>query len=125
MLMALILAAAASAPTNQLRCEVRSGRVEITAPPVMDPRLTSVAVVRGKEWLVLVDDAHQLAHFTTGTRRMTLSIAYQAAIRYGPNGRTTRVRAFSERGTFRIVFSDNLETEPANMTMLDCLVRVR
>ena len=34
-------------------------------------------------------------------------------------------RAFPIAGAYRIVFADNLETEPETMISLDCLVRVR
>ena len=123
-MLALLLIASLSAP-DRLQCAVRGDRIEITLPASMDPSIRSMALVRGKRWLTLVDETHHLAPFRPGAKRLVLRRSDQKAAFYGADGQEKHVRAFGTPGAYRIVFTDNLETEPENMTMRDCVVRLR
>ncbi len=78
-----------------------------------------MAVVQKGRWVFLSDEQNHFAPFRSGVRHLTLRPATQLG---SVDGET--VRAFPRAGTYRIVFADNLETEPANMIAVDCLVRV-
>ena len=112
--------ALASFSDDALRCKGRGDVIAITLPATMDKRIGSMAVVKGERWASVVDDQHRYAPFHRGVRRLTLKTSSQLG---AVDGRT--MRAFPTAGTYRIVFADNLETEPDNMIALDCLVRVR
>ena len=92
----------------------------VALPASTDKRIGSMAVVRNGRWVFVMDDQHRFAPFHRGARRLTIRASRQLG---AVDGRT--VRAFPRAGTYRIVFADNLETEPENMAALDCLVRVR
>ena len=124
MLIGLVMAATL-ARADQLQCVSSNDRIEITLPADMDKRIASMAVVAGKRWLTLVDEQHHLVPFKPGVRRLTLTPSDQMAAYHDAQGKERRVRAFAKHGAYRIVFSDNLETEPENMTLRDCVVHVK
>ena len=120
MLFALIALATVRPSPDALRCTTHRDRIDITLPASADRRIGSLAVVRGRTWSILVDEHSRFTPFRPGVRRLTLRPAAQMG---AVDGRTSR--AFPHAGTYRIVFADNLETEPETMITLDCLVRVR
>lgn len=119
-MLALLALAMVPFSADGLRCTVQHDRIVIDLPVSTDRRIGSMAVVRGGRWAFLADDQNHFAPFRSGVRHLTLHPTTQLG---AVNGRT--VRAFSRSGTYRIVFADNLETEPATMIALDCLVHVR
>ena len=119
-LLAIFALAVARPSPDGLLCTARHDRIAITLPADIDRRIGSMAVVRGGRWAFLVDDQNHYAPFRPGVRRLTLRPSGQLG---AVDGRP--VRAFPRSGVYRIVFADNLETEPENMIALDCIVRVR
>ncbi len=79
-----------------------------------------MAVVQGARWAFLADEQNHFAPFRPGVRHLVLHPAHQLGAVDGKSA-----RAFPVAGTYRIVFADNLETEPDTMLALDCLVHVR
>lgn len=122
--MIYLLAMLASMSPDQLSCSASRSRVDIAIPASTDPSIRSIAVVRAGRWYTILDDDHRLAPYRPGGRKLVLPRATQMAVAYR-NGRQHVVRAFPTPGTYRIVFADNLETEPENMTALSCTVRLR
>ena len=119
-LAALIALAAGHTDPEGLVCRTGRDRIDITVPADMDRRIGSLAVVRGARWAFLVDEQDHYAPFRPGVRRLSLHPSRQLGAVDGKPA-----RAFPVAGTYRIVFADNLETEPETMISLDCLVRVR
>ncbi len=121
----LVLFAAISVAPDALRCATRQDRIEISLPGGMDKRIGSLAVVHGRRWLTLVDEAHHFAAFRPGVRRLVLEPSWQMGVYWAADGTERRVKVFAGPGAYRIVFADNLETEPENMDALECLVTLR
>ena len=119
-LVAMLTVAAAHTNPEGLICRTQHDRIDITLPVDLDRRIGSLAVVRGAKWAVLADEQNHYAPFHSGVRHLALRPSRQIG---SVDGRPTR--AFPMAGAYRIVFADNLETEPDNMIALDCLVRVR
>ena len=119
-LLAIFALAIARPSPDGLLCTAGHDRIHITLPANVDRRIGSMAVVRGGRWAFLVDDRNHYAPFRPGIRRLSLRPSSQLG---AVDGRP--VRAFPRPGGYRIVFADNLETEPENMIALDCLVRLR
>lgn len=122
MLLLAMLASAASPST--LQCRKTAGRIEIVLPADMDPTMRYLAIVRRNHWLPIVDEKHRLAPFKPGLRSFTMRTATQKAVEY-KNGRPIPVRAFTTPGTYKLVFSDNLDTDPEEMASITCSVRFR
>ncbi len=118
----VLLLSAMVSRTDLLKCVTKPDRIEIGIPVEIDKRIGSLAVVHGGKWVVLVDARHHLAPFWPRIRRLVLSPVRQIGAYLAADGTERRVRAFARRGTYRIVFANNLETEPSNMTSLGCLV---
>ena len=119
-LAALLALAAAHPDPEGLACRTGRDRVDIVLPADMDRRIGSLAVVRGARWAFLVDEQDHYAPFRPGVRRLTLQPSRQLGAVDGKPA-----RAFPTPGPYRIVFADNLETEPGDMISLDCIVHVR
>ena len=118
-MLAFIALAVAHPDPSTLRCVVHGDRIDIMLPADTDPRIGSMAGVRRERWAFLADEENKFSSFRPGIRHLTVRPSKQLA---AVDGRT--VRAFPRSGTYRIVFADNLETEPENMMALDCLVHV-
>lgn len=121
----LLLAIIASAHSPSiLQCRKLPGRIEVVLPADMDPAIRYMAVVKGDRWLPVVDETHKLAPFKSGTKSFTVRTATQRAVDYR-NGKAVSVKAFTTTGIYKLVFSDNLETEPEEMASVSCSVRIR
>ena len=118
---AALLALTAAHPNPEgLKGGTGRDRIDIVLPAGMDRRIGSLAVVRGARWAFLVDEQGHYASFRPGVRHPSLQPSLQLGAVDGKPA-----RAFSTAAAYRIVFADNLETEPGDMISLDCRVRVR
>lgn len=114
-----LVAALAVAP---LSCQVSGGNVEVKLPADMNPKIHEMAVIHGKQRVVIVDDAHAFAPFPA-SKTLALPIKEQRAVEYR-NGKAAEVKAFPEAGSYTLLFTNNLETERENMDSLECGITV-
>lgn len=131
MLGTFLMMAAMAAEPQPLKCERQGDRIEINLPSDMNskdglnlPDIDSMAVIKNGLWLTLADDTVQLAPFKSDTKHLTLKISEQMGSYIGKKD-IQLVKVFDKPGTYEIIFTDNLETEPENMLSISCKVKIR
>lgn len=109
--------------SQALQCRVVRDQIRITLSTEVTPEMKYLAVVHRGRWSAIVDDRHRLAPFPRSGRQLTIPLRTQSAVE-DRDGKETLVRAFPRPGAYRLVFTDNLETEETEMLSNSCTVRV-